>query len=84
MILNMPRDVELNAEKLVMDLCFRIERMCRYSPLDDKEVRSLGMKDRHIVEGLYNFYKKQGDNPETASRKARANAIRLILCEALS
>ncbi len=67
-----------------MNMCFRIERMCRYSPLDDKETRDdeQAMKDRHIVAGLYEFYKAQGDSHEASARKARANAVRLIMNEA--
>jgi len=66
-----------------MNMCFRIERMCRYSPLDDKEVvDDQAMKDRHIVAGVYEFYRAQGDEPEAAARKARANAVRLIMNEA--
>lgn len=80
----MPQDSRLNTNKVVMNLCFRIERMCRYSPLDDKEINELAMKDRRIVEGFYAFYKKEADSPEIAARKARANAIRLILNEVLS
>jgi len=71
------------SEKIVMDLCYRIERMCRYSPLDTKEVDDQSMEDRKTVEGLYVFYKKDNDTPEQAARKSRANAIRLLLCEAL-
>ena len=62
-----------------MNMCFRIERMCRYSPLDDKETDVQAMKDRHIVAGVYEFYRAQGDDQETAARKARANAVRLIM-----
>lgn len=79
----MTGDTKRRASKVVMNLCFRIERMCRYSPLDDKEVDKRSIADRNIVEGLYYFYRKQGDNEETAARKARANAVRLVLCEAL-
>jgi len=78
-------DQRRRADKIVMDLCFRIERMCRYSPLDDKEVDGQSMQDRRIVEGLYYFYKnKEGDDQEAAARKARANAIRLVLNEVLT
>ncbi len=77
-------DLRHKAAKVVMDLCFRIERMCRYSPLDDKEVDKQSMQDRRIVEGLYYFYKDKGDNQETAARKARANAVRLVLSEVFS
>ena len=72
------------ADKLLMDLCHRIERMCRYSPLDDKEVNPKVMSDRNIVAGLYAFYKRNGQDEETAARKARANAIRLVLNEVFS
>ncbi len=65
-----------------MNMCFRIERMCRYSPLDSKEAGEQAMKDRHIVAGLYEFYRAQGDEPEASARKARANAVRLIMNEA--
>lgn len=67
-----------------MGLCFRIERMCRYSPLDNGEMDQRSIKDREIVEGLYCFYRNQGDDQEGAARKSRANAIRLILNEVLS
>ena len=77
-------DPKRRANKIVMDVCFRIERMCRYAPLDDKEVDAASMQDHRIVEGLYYFYKNKGDNQETAARKARANAVRLILNEVFS
>lgn len=80
----MEKDPRRRANKIVIDLCFRIERMCRYSPLDDKEVNEKAMTDRRIVEGLYHFYKNQGDDQDTAARRARANAIRLILNEVFS
>lgn len=80
----MKYDKKLKSMKIVMALCVRIERMCRYSALDDKEVDDQSMADRKIVEGLYSFYKKENDTPEMAGRKARANAVRLILCEALT
>ena len=72
------------ASKLVMDLCFRIERMCRYFPLEDKEADDQSMKDRNIVAGLYQFFRNQGDDQDLAAKKARANAIRLVLNEAFS
>jgi len=72
------------ANQIIMDLCFRIERMCRYSPLDDKETGDQSMADRQKVEGLYVFYRNQDETQEVAARKARANAIRLLLCEVLS
>ena len=71
-------------EIIIMDLCFRIERMCRYSPLDDEEVDGQSMQDRKIVEGLYYFYTNKGDDSKNAAKKARATAIRLILCEVFS
>jgi hypothetical protein len=70
-------------EKITMDLCVRIEKMCRYSPLDEIEVREQEMDDRGTVAGLYAFYKRENDSPEVAARKARASAIRLLLREAL-
>lgn len=73
----------MTANETVMDLCFRIERMCRYSPLDDKEVDIQSTEDRMIVEGLYYFFRNKGCNQEVAARKARANAIRLIMSEVL-
>ncbi|RLC89128.1 MAG: hypothetical protein DRJ03_00805 [Chloroflexi bacterium] len=78
-----PEDVDprRKANQIVMDLCFRVERMCRYSPLDGKEVCEQSMKDRNIVFDLYYFYRSRGDDQETAARNARANAIRLILDE---
>jgi hypothetical protein len=80
----MDKSPKRRENKVLMDLCFRIERMCRYSPLDDKEVDGESMKDRNIVEGFYSFYKGEGDDQEVAARKARANAIRMILNESLS
>jgi len=78
-------DPRRRANKIVMDLCYRIERMCRYSPLDDKEVDDQSMTDRKTVEGLYVFYRnKNGCDEDTAARQARANAIRLVLNEVLS
>jgi len=59
--------------------------MCRYSPLDDEEVDRQSMQDRKMVRGLYYLYKnKEGDDQEAAARKARANAIRLVLNEVLT
>jgi len=80
----MSEDNQSRANKIIMDLCYRIERMCRYSPLDDKEVGEQSMADRKIVEGLYAFYKRENDTPEKAARKSRADAIRLLLCEAFA
>lgn len=80
----MTGDTKRRASKVVMNLCFRIERMCRYSPLDDKEISDQSMADRQKVEGLYVFYRNQDETQEIAARKARANAIRLLLCEVLS
>lgn len=71
-------------DKIAMDLCFRIERMCRYSPLDNKEMTGQSIKDRTIVSGLYAFYRKEGGSEEVSARRARANAIRLILNEELT
>jgi hypothetical protein len=73
-----------DAEKLIMDLCFRIERMCRYAPLDEQEVQEGAVDDRSIVAGLYRFYRLQGDDKEQSAKKARANAIRLVLSEVFS
>ena len=72
------------AEKLIMDLCFRIERMCRYSSLDEQETQGDAMDDRNIVAGLYVFYRNEGDNEEQSAKKARANAIRLVLRDVFS
>lgn len=77
-------DPRRRANKVVMDLCYRIERMCRWSPLDDKEVDDQSMTDRKTVEGLYVFYRKDGKDENTAARQARANAIRLVLNEVFS
>lgn len=77
-------DPRRRANKIVMDLCFRLERMCRYSPLDDKEVGDQSMTDRKTVEGLYYFYRNQGDSEDCSARKARANAIRLVIGDVLS
>lgn len=74
----------MDANKIIMDMCFRIERMCRYSPLDDQEVDKLSMYDRTIVSGLYRFYRNKGDDEETSARKARVNGIRLVLSEMFS
>lgn len=80
----MDGDKKRISNQIAMDLCFRIERMCRYSALDDTEVSDQSMADRTRIEGLYLFYKKEDNTPEQAGRKARANAIRLLLCEALT
>lgn len=77
-------DLRRRANKIVVDMCYRIERMCRWSPLDDKEVDDQSMIDRKIVEGLYVFYRKDGKDENTAARQARANAIRLVLNEVFS
>lgn len=80
----MAKDPRHRANQIVMDLCFRIERMCRYSPLDDKEISDQSIADRRTVEGLYIFYRNQDNGEEISARRARANAIRLLLCEVLS
>lgn len=77
-------DPRRRANKIVMDLCFRIERMCRYAPLDNKEVDDQSMTDRKTVEGLYVFYRNDGKDENTAARQARANAIRLVLNDVFS
>ena len=77
----MDKQSKREANKILMSLCFRIEKMCRYSPLDNQEVNDQSMKDRNIVEGFYCFFKSKGDNQEVAARKARANAIRIIFTE---
>ena len=74
-------DLRRKANQAIMNLCFRIERMCRYSPLEAKEVDDQSMNDRTIVEGLYCFYRSRGDTEDMAAKKSRANAIRLILNE---
>ena len=75
---------EAETYKIITDLCCRIERMCRYSPLDNKECDEQSINDRNIVAGIYKFYRDQGDDEDVAAKKARANAIRLILNEAFS
>ena len=80
----MNKDQQLRAEEIIMDLCFRIECMCRYSPLDNQEVTDQAIMDRRIIEGLYVFYRNKGDEQNIAAKKARANAIRLILNEVFS
>jgi len=77
-------DRQSEANETIADLCFRIERMCRYSPLSDNEIDGQSLNDRKIVEGLYYFYRHNGDSEELAARQSRANAIRLILFEAFS
>ena len=77
-------DPRRRANKIVMDLCYRIERMCRYAPLDYKEVGDQSMTDRKTVEGLYVFYRRNGKDERTAARQARANAVRLVLNEVFS
>jgi hypothetical protein len=82
----MDEDLEKGSEayKILTDLCDRIERMCRYSPLDEKEVEDQSMKDRDIILGLYRFHKSKGEKPDIAARKARVGAIRLVLNEVFS
>lgn len=77
-------DTRRRANKIVMDLCYRIERMCRYSPLDDKEVCDQSMTDRKTIEGLYVFYRKDGKDEKIAARQARTSAVRLLLNEVFS
>ncbi len=77
-------DPRRRANKIVMDLCYRIERMCRYAPLDDKEISDQSMTDRKTVEGLYVFYRRDGKDERTAAKQARANAVRLVLNEVFS
>ncbi len=69
-------------EVILNELCARIERMCRYGQLSDKEADEQGMKDRNIVEGLYNFFRKKGEDKETAAIKSRTSAIRIVINEA--
>ena len=74
----------MDSNKIIADMCFRIERMCRYSPLDIKEIDGQSLTDRQIVGGLYYFYRNHGCDKELGAIKARATAIRLILNEAFS
>lgn len=74
----------MSTDYIIMNLCSRIERMCRYAPLDDKEVGEQSARDRGIIEGLYVFYRNKGEEEDMAGRMARINAIRLILAEVLS
>lgn len=69
------------SEKLLTELCARIERVCRYSPLNDDEVDEESMDDRQTVEDLYYTYKMGGYDQDIAARKARADTIRLIMNE---
>jgi len=78
------KDPRREANKIIIDLCRRIECMCRYSPLDGKEVGEQTMGDREIVSGLYKFYVDRGDDNDAAAKKARVTAIRLILNEVFS
>jgi len=75
------KDPKEQAREMVMDICCRIERMCRYSPLDDKEVGDESIKDRTIVAGLYRLYRNKGESEKAAGKLARINAIRLVLNE---
>jgi hypothetical protein len=72
------------ASKITMNLCYRIERLCKRDSLNVKEVSERAMKDRRIVEGFYCFYRQKGDSETTALKKAQANAIRVILTEELT
>jgi len=65
-------------------MCSRIECMCRYSFLDENEINDQSMKDRNIIAGLYYFFRSQGYSEKIAAKKARINAIRLILNETFS
>lgn len=76
----MPEDQD---NKVNLDICHRIERMCRYSSLEGNEVSDQSIEDRNIVADLYIFYKKEGRGTEEAERFARANAIRVILLEVM-
>lgn len=71
-------------DKISMNLCYRIEHLCRHDSLDIKETSERSMKDRRIIEGFYCFYRQKGDNEVIALRKAQANAIRVILTEELT
>lgn len=70
------------AEAVLVEICARIEKMCRYGQLSDKEADEQTMKDRNIVEGLYYSFKKKGDDKETAAIKSRTGAIKLVIKEA--
>jgi hypothetical protein len=72
------------ADRVLTDLCNRIERMCRYSSLDGKEMEDQSIKDRDIILGIYRFHRTKGDEPDIAARQARVDAIRLILNEVFS
>ena len=75
---------EIEFQKVITNLCRRIERMCRYSLLEKEEVNKESMKDRNIVLGLYKFYINRGEDKSVSEEKARVSAIRLILNEAFS
>lgn len=80
----MPEYQYTESNKMFADLCIRIERMCRYSPLDTEEMDWCVMKDRDVIAGLYKFYRDQGDDEKIAARKARISGIRFVLNEVLT
>lgn len=69
-------------EKIIVDLCFRIERMCRYSPLDNEEIDDQSMDDRRMIAKFYCRHIDRGENKEIAERKAKAQAISTAIVDA--
>jgi len=74
----MDDDPREKAEEIIVSLCDRVERVCRYSSLSDDEVNESSMTDREIVLKLYEYYKNKGNDEKEAGRLARVQAIRLI------
>lgn len=71
-------------DKIIEDLCCRLEMACRYSPLDQEEISEQSMNDRRIIEGLYYYYRNKAKDLKAAERMAKVQAIKLILSEAFS
>jgi len=74
-------DPRVAANRIVDDICRRIERISRYAPLDDEEIDKNSMKDREIVANLYMFFIGNGNTKEESEKAARVNAIKLVLNE---
>ena len=72
-------------DKISMSLCYRIERLCSQFTISYlKESNSRLIKDRRIVDNFYHFYRTNGDDGVIAIKKAKANAIRVILTDELT
>lgn len=72
--------INQDGETLLMELCRRIERICRCGSLTDDEIQTTtAMEDRQTVSLLYQHFRQQGKTQEVADQESRVYAIRLLL-----